>query len=291
MTARGWIRWAGFGGPLAAAAVITCVGDDGASTASPDASTSGADAGGVELVVDSGIDPATCAARSVDEANAIFVNINGADGPECGAASSPCQTVQAGVDQAKTLGRSIVYVARGTYKETIKLAAGLTLEGGWDTLTGKWIPACGNDTVAAVKLQMPDSAQSVVSADFTGAATLRYLSILGKANAAAGESVYGVFAKDAEIAFEAVSVSVGNAGAGLDGTGGSTGGNGGSNVRRGTALPVHPARQVSVLTSRVVRSINTGSLGPLALRTAPLGPRTTPSRDRCDGLPPAVEPS
>jgi hypothetical protein len=215
MNRRLWMAVTGVGAPLAAIALITCVGDD------PPAP------GG-------GLDPAACAGRTTDEARAVFVNINGANSPQCGGASSPCQTIQAGIDQAKVLGRSIVYVARGTYKESIKLAAGLTLEGGWDTLTGKWIPACGNETVSAVKVQMPDSANVVATADFTGTATLRFLSIVGKSSAAPAESVYGVLAKDATLTFEVVSVSVGNAGAGGEGAAGATGATGGTKCATGT---------------------------------------------------------
>jgi hypothetical protein len=88
--------------------------------------------------------------------------------------------------------------------------------------------------VSAVKLQMPDSAHVVVTADFTGPATLRYLTVLGKtASPLPGESVYGVFAKGASLAFEAVTVNVGPAGAGVDGDAGAPGSTGGTKCATG----------------------------------------------------------
>ena len=234
------------GVPLAAAVFLHCVGDEAtvgnatpeAGTPDPgvDSATPGTDsATGTDAGFDTGVDPAACAARKVNEASAVFVNINGTDSAQCGSAAEPCQTVQTGINQAKTLSKTIVYIARGTYKESVNLAAGLTLEGGWDTLAGKWIPACdNNDIIAAAKLQMPDASNTVVTADFTGTGTLRYLSILGKAaKPAAGESVYGVFAKGASLAFESISVSVGPAGTGADGNVGSTGGTGATKCATG----------------------------------------------------------
>ncbi len=210
-----WIVVGCFGVGVAGVALVTCVGDTPAVLA---------DAGFESSTVDDG----GCAARSVTESTAIFVNINGTDSPQCGSAASPCQTIQFGLNQAKALTRTTVYVARGTYKESIKLSPGITLEGGWDTLSGKWIPACGADLLGAVKLQMPDATNVVVTADFAGSATLRNLTVLGKAaSPAPGESLYGVFAKTASIALESVAVSVGAAGPGAGGDAGAPGSDGG----------------------------------------------------------------
>ena len=211
---------------LGAGSVITCVSDstptDGGTT---DATTNdaGSDAS----------DP--CASRVADTSKGVFVDINGTDSSQCGGPSAPCKTVQAGVNQAKVLSKSIVYVGRGTYVESVTLSAGITVEGGWDTLGGKWIPACGADQIAAVKLQMPDSAHVTVTADFTGATTLRNLTLLGKtASATPGESVYGVFAHNASVTFESSAIGVGAAGTGGDGDAGATGNAGGTKCATST---------------------------------------------------------
>jgi len=104
MNRRAWIATTGIGVPLAAMALITCVGDDApigstdpdgatalpdGATALPDGATALPDGGGSDGAIDSGVDPAACAARTVNEAHAVFVNINGIDSPQCGGASSP----------------------------------------------------------------------------------------------------------------------------------------------------------------------------------------------------------
>ena len=204
-------------GLLAGASVLDCVGDSPVTP--PDGSVG--EAGGA------------CAARSVDDTTGVYVSINGTDSPTCGVRTAPCQTIQSGVDQAKLLGRSTVYIARGTYKETVTLAAGITLEGGWDTLSAQWVPICGSDEISAVKIQMPDSANTVVTASFTGAATLRLMSLLGKTTVAAGESIYGVRARDASITLESVVVTLGAAGAGTDGDAGAGGADGSTKCAQG----------------------------------------------------------
>ncbi len=221
---KAWLIFAGLGTALAGVCIITCVGDASVAPVFDAGLVDGSnstDSGG------SG-DASSCANRTVDEIGGVFVNINGMDSAQCGSATSPCQTIQAGVNQAKVLTRKTVFVARGTYKETVTLNAAITIMGGWDTISGKWIPACGADLINAVKIQMPDAANVAIKADFNGAATLRYLSVIGKTAAPTpGQSVYGVFAHNCSLSFESVSVNVGPGGVGGDGDAGATGGIGG----------------------------------------------------------------
>ncbi len=180
-------------------------------------------------------DAATCAQRAVDDASGVFVTVNGGDTSTCGTRTEPCMTIQTGINQAKLLGRSIVYIARGTYVESLQLAAGVTLEGGWDTASTTWIPACDTTEVSAVKITMPPTANVVVTADFSGSAGLRLLSVLGKATAQPGESVYGIFATNATLTLDTISVSVGAGGDGAAGAQGDAGAQGGTDCDAGDA--------------------------------------------------------
>jgi hypothetical protein len=170
--------------------------------------------------------PNACAQRTVDDAKGVFVTLNGGDTSTCGSRNEPCQTIQTGVNQAKLLGRSTVYVARGTYTESIQLAAGTTIEGGWDTASTTWIPACDTTEVSAVKVVMPSSANVAVTANFSGSAGLRLLSVIGKSTAQPGESIYGVFANGPSLTLDTISVNVGSGGEGSQGPIGDAGAKG-----------------------------------------------------------------
>lgn len=167
-------------------------------------------------------DASGCEARTVDDATGIYVTLYGADNASCGTRASPCLTVQQGIAQAQLLQRSTVYIARGTYTESVTVGSGITLEGAWDTVNSSWVPICGTDELSAVALAMPSTANVVVTAvsGATGVG-LRYLSVLGNPAAPPpGQSLYGVFASNASVTLDSVIVTMGNA---SDGTGGDAG--------------------------------------------------------------------
>src|SRR5581483_1297319 len=96
-------------------------------------------------------------------------------------------TIQAGVNQAKLLKRSTVYIARGTYAESVDLSStGLTLEGGWDTVSSTWVPICDTSLVSAVKITMPSSKNVVIDATSARPCELDYVSLIGKTSAQPG---------------------------------------------------------------------------------------------------------
>ena len=102
----------------------------------------------VQSVDQSSGDASGCAARTVDDATGVFVALYGADGPSCGTRAAPCLTVQEGVNQAQLLGRSTVYIARGTYTESVTVGSGITLEGAWDTVNSYWVPSAASTSSA-----------------------------------------------------------------------------------------------------------------------------------------------
>ncbi|MGH7437688.1 MAG: hypothetical protein ACRENE_18575, partial [Polyangiaceae bacterium] len=171
-----------------------------------------------------------CATPADDNAG-VFVTPGGNDvveGSVCGLSrSSPCKTIGAGLSTAaSTSGRSIVYVAAGTYVEKLTLASGVTVEGGWQ-VGGEggtdWTYACSApETLTFV--QAPSSATTTVVAS-SGASTLTTLTIHSKATAGAGESLYGVAATGAstQLTLNDVVIVAATAGDGANGATGTSG--------------------------------------------------------------------
>ncbi len=171
-----------------------------------------------------------CAAPPDDNAG-VFVTPGGADileGGVCGLSrSTPCKTIGAGLSSASTAaGRSIVYVAAGTYTEKLTLVNGVTVQGGWhvggDGGT-EWTYDCTSPSTV-VTVQAPANTNTTVVAN-SGAATLTTLTIVSKASASSGQSLYGIMATGASTSLTLNDVVVSVAAAG-DGATGSTGGAG-----------------------------------------------------------------
>ena len=106
----------------------------GSLEAAPEGSDSATNDGGVRppapdgALPDSGVTASSCGARVVDDVNGVFVAPGGADDLACGTRQLPCRSLQMGLTQANTLGKSIVYAASGTYVESVSLAGGLSME-------------------------------------------------------------------------------------------------------------------------------------------------------------------
>ncbi len=94
--------------------------------------------------------PFTCFPLEVDDATSFFVTLSGEDSETCGSRSFPCRTIQRAIDRA-ALGSEIdhVYVATGSYAESLELRPGITLEGGVSAFgsTGdfEWTLACSHE--------------------------------------------------------------------------------------------------------------------------------------------------
>ena len=71
-----------------------------------------------------------------NEADAVFVASSGSDSATCGPMAEACSTIQWGVERATTIGAGNVYVAAGDYSESVMLADGVSIYGGYDAGTG-----------------------------------------------------------------------------------------------------------------------------------------------------------
>jgi hypothetical protein len=172
---------------------------------------------GVETAGAGGAGPESCEARSASDRDAVFVDqISGSDSADCGAIAQPCATVQQGIVRAAGI-KPNVYVAAGTYVESVELIRGIRVEGAWEIVEGSWRPLCGAGADTAVTVQAPpDQDKTVVASDLEGSATLAQLAVLSKATADWGESLYGVFAvgESTKLTLDHVEVAVAAAGDG-----------------------------------------------------------------------------
>jgi hypothetical protein len=216
-----------------------CVSSEGGSlpdASGPDVSMPEA-APPMEAGPDAPIEP-PCEERAVDEAAGLFVDKSGSDGPNCGAVSLPCQTIQHTLDRAGLIGKSVVYVAASSspYVESITMPEGVRVEGAWGAVGETWTPICTTQASEAVIVQAPFDQAVTVTVDGLGSGTtvgtaeLAWLTVRSKAQAdvLAAESLYGIFVRGAttRVVLERVNVDMANAGDGAPGTAGSPGADG-----------------------------------------------------------------
>lgn len=195
--------------------------------AGPDASTDA----GLDGAADAASDANSCATQVPDTTNGVFVAPTGIDATHCGVSpSAPCLTVQAGLDSASSQGRTIVYVAAGTYTESISLYPHVTLQGGWNDSGGVWTPICpGPDAgtaSGAVTIQAPSTSDVTVSAtSLGGTATLSTLTVasIPQSQVAPGQSLYGIIAtgSNTTLALDDVVAQIASGGPGGGGAAGT----------------------------------------------------------------------
>jgi hypothetical protein len=175
-----------------------------------------------------------CTSRTADPSTGVFVVASGGvDASTCGDRQKPCQSIAAGIEQARALRVANVYVARGLYVEEIFLAPGIRVEGAWAVVGETWSPICADTSPKpndAVTIKAPDTKNVTVRADaLGGTATLAWLTIRSKDSASPSESLYGVWANgaDTHLMMDNVDVIVAKGGdgaigvPGVPGTGGS----------------------------------------------------------------------
>ena len=73
-----------------------------------------------------------CDGLDGDKATAVFVSPLGLNGPTCGTPGAPCARITYAIQRALDLGRSKIFVGMGDYPETVTLASGVSVYGGYN---------------------------------------------------------------------------------------------------------------------------------------------------------------
>ena len=161
--------------------------------------------------------------------NAVFVAKNGSDAAS-GAQGQPVLTVQRGIDRAAELGVRDVYVATGVYQESIHVATGVGVYGGYsadfavrdrvlyETVLMGVAPAGG--LVATVNVLNPGVAATPTVVDgFT---------VFGHSTSLPGKSSYAVLLRNAHegVVVSNATIIAGSGGDGLPGSSGVSGAHG-----------------------------------------------------------------
>ena len=188
---------------------------DGASDAN--AATEASSTADADAAVDAG-DP--CTLTTADPDAAIFVAGTGNDGPNCGSQALPCLTIQTGLDRANVDSIAVVDVQQGSYAESVSLYPGITVVGGWEA---SWVKNTTPTANALVVLQPTTQSSTVVATQLIATSRICTLTILSKAQAAPGESLYGVFATGpgANLLLDDAVIVVGGGGDGVPGDAGA----------------------------------------------------------------------
>jgi hypothetical protein len=184
-------------------------------------------------------DAGVCGVTMVDLVHGVFVAPppGGVDSAGCGTSpSSPCASIGQGLMTATIKtdagARNIVYVAGGPtggpvalpYVEKVTLPANVTVQGGWHWAAGgssEWTFDCGASPESVVTVQAPSADNMTVIANSNnGTSTLSTLTVLSKATASPGESLYGIFATGAntQLTLTDVVVTMQQGGTGPTGT-------------------------------------------------------------------------
>jgi hypothetical protein len=160
-----------------------------------------------------------------DAGSIVYVSANGSASLPCGKKATPCLTVQDGVATATALvaqgGAAVVWVGQGAYSESVTLASGVSIRGGFAT---DWtVPRCGAPTVITGV-----TGATLTATNLKTPITVSTMTLHGTSSPAPGESVYGVFATSdgdagAGLTLEDVTIALGPAGNGTPGLTGTDG--------------------------------------------------------------------
>ncbi len=224
----------------------------------------GIDADGCECVVTSSTDvpdangiDANCDGVDGDAATSIFVAPWGADGAP-GTRSQPLRTLQSGVDLAAGTTRKVVLVAMGSYAESVTLAPGVELYGGY-SLDFSQRDVAGFTTEIR---GLPPTSTKPAALQLTGASTktvIDGLTVRGADGVSPSESSYAVRIVDSTSAL-VVRHCTFIAGSGANGIAGTSGAQGASGS---PGMNGNPTRDTGLTTSCTSTQENPGGAGGL----------------------------
>jgi hypothetical protein len=157
-----------------------------------------------------------------DASAAIFVDVLSGNDANPGTRALPKATIGAGIAAAAAAGKD-VYISKGAYSETITLADGVGLYGGYDRATG-WSRSTANLT------RIVGGSTAVSGTGLSSPTELQLLSIVAASATASGGSSYGLYLIDSTaVTVRACDIQAGNGAGGspgLNGAPGSAGSNG-----------------------------------------------------------------
>ncbi len=178
------------------------------------------------------VDPPECTQHAKDQncdgvdgevGNAVFVSPLGAD-DNPGTREEPLLTIQVGIDVAAAEGKRDVYVAEGTYPESISLLPGVGVYGGY-SLSFSARDVLAYNTVIQGQGFSPQLPAAVTALGITGAPQSTVLDgfiIQGRNGSVAARSSYAIYVKDCTDALSIVRNQI-IAGDGSEGGSGGTG--------------------------------------------------------------------
>jgi hypothetical protein len=151
----------------------------------------------------------------------IFVDAVTGNDLNAGTMAAPKKTIQGGI-AAATLTATDVYVSKGTYVESLMLADGVSLLGGYDAAAGWTFSSANLVTVVG-------GPTAVVGTGINMPTLLDHLRIEAASNAAAGGSSYGLYlASSTGLGVTNATIVAGDGGNGALGVTGLPGANGGN---------------------------------------------------------------
>ena len=171
---------------------------------------------------------ANCDGMDGEANNAVFVAVSGADGGGCGAKSSPCASIQKGIDEADAQAKRDVYVSAGDYTRFV-MRSGRNVYGGFGTGFERSLATAGGVAVSGGPDPVLGELVTVRAQDMPAATTLADMTLHGADATDQGQSTYTLYAHDASLVLARVTINAGDGAAadtGADGDVGDVGADG-----------------------------------------------------------------